>query len=232
MVSLLAGTLILAVVLGVRSPHVELGAVAGAPPHAPVALADMPTEEGSDIMRAEFALQDPTPLFLPTEWNSGRVDASMTSEQSPGTSFGSIEPKFVYPTDNNRLEVPDVVKLPTSAIEILDSLDHPIAVAELARQDATVKTLPRRFAALEVQRLRDGKVVLSVEIEEGSSLPGRIVPIELLFMVERAGLVGAPTVIGVAEDTVVDLEVVSEVLKSARLGAVLGPGIYRILLGP
>lgn len=201
-----------------------------------VSLGTMPEEGGEDDqLRADLLFNDPTPLFLPTPFNSGQVDTMMTSERSSGTSFRSIEPKLIYPLENNRLDVPDVVAVPEDLLRALDALEHPLTFDELARADHTGEALPSRTGWLEVRAIESGTLIQSFELTERSTDVGLEQPIELLMMIENSGFWSAPPVINNLDslgEGVADLENVSQLLGSLRLGAHLRPGIYRILLGP
>jgi hypothetical protein len=156
----------------------------------------------------------------------------MTAEASPGTSFGSIPAKFVYPTGGNRLDLPDVVKVPESALSAVRAVESPLEVEELARGDAAMDQLPPRVGLMEVRSVVDGAMVWAVELPqslEGVTIDG---PVELLVAVESSGRISQPGLIRTWTDLGLDLPDLQNVLETARLGARLKPGIYRILLGP
>ena len=77
-----------------------------------VGLSQIPQGESDGLMRVELMLLDPTPLFLPTDLNSGKVDEAMTAERSPGASFESIGAKYVFTEADLKLALPQVVKTP------------------------------------------------------------------------------------------------------------------------
>ncbi len=210
---------------------------------ARVALSRMQegAEDGGEKSVAELSLHDPTPLFLPTGLNSGRVETKMTAERSQGAPFADIAAKMVFPDEDNRLSVPDVVQVQGKALDVLEHLAPPISLRELARADKAPLRLPRRTALLEVRRIADGAVVLSESIDAGSADSPALVPIELMVVVNNAGLLTDRGALDVAAgggtlplfgQQQVDLDQLNKLLKNSRLGAKLAGGIYRISLGP
>ncbi len=243
--SLLAGILVAAGLWMVRAPGPEFQSLAprlrptdGTPKgqgrEAPVALAALPAADEAAGLRTELALQDPTPLFFPTEFNSGRVDTAMVAEQSFGTAFGrAIDSKLHYPPKDNRLEVPDAVVVPTDPLRALARVDRPVTLVELARAEEPVTALPARWARIDVRQLGTGRLLHSLDIPTSAvAITGEVVPMEVLLAITPSGLLSDPTALGASGGPTMDLATVAEILRSVRLGAVMGPGIYRICLGP
>lgn len=197
-----------------------------------VGLTEMPVGEAAGALRAEIVLHDPTPLFLPTPWNSGRVPASKTMERSPGTSFEPIAAKWVFPDQNNRLILPEVVGVPDNAIGVVTRLSPPIQLAELARTDDRGERLPARQGRWEVRSLGSGRRLAAGDLPAAAVPNGLRAPLELVLAVDVHGLIGNPTVVGAADGATVDFGEVTRMMQALSLGARLRPGIYRILLGP
>jgi hypothetical protein len=198
-----------------------------------VLLADLEKEEEDRALRGELTLKDPTPLFLPTIWNSGQVDRTMTTERSSGASFGQIEAKWVFPDDENRLVLPDGVAVPESAITTIDQIEERLSGGELARRDVSARPLEKRTGYLEVIAVETGETVYSRVLRSGGDEGETIeVPVETILAINQSGFWLRPTVAEVAEGGAVEFDRVNLLLRETRLETVLEPGFYRILLGP
>lgn len=197
-----------------------------------LSLAAGAAAEADANLRAELLYQDPTPLFLPTRWNSGRADGQLNAVATPGASFDSIAAKFVFPLAHFHLDVPDVVAVPRTALVALSRIDHRVSLAELPREDQSSGGLGPRNGVVEVRGIGSGTVLRRLEIPPGKGTWSVQEPLELLIIVDQAGLITRPTVVKSTDEVAVDLEQVTRELHSLRLGGVLGAGIYRILLGP
>ena len=57
---------------------------------AGVVLTNVQTRDRVAGLRGELALKDPTPLFLPTQWNSGQVEDGMDAALTPGARLGKL----------------------------------------------------------------------------------------------------------------------------------------------
>ena len=197
-----------------------------------VLLADMETEEENLALIGELTLKDPTPLFLPTQWNSGQVDRAMTAERSSGASFGPIGAKWVFPDEENRLVLPDGVSVPGSAISTIDQIENKLRAGELARRDGGDRSLMARAGFLKVVAVDTGKTVYERVLDSG--VEGQIieVPVETMLAINLSGFWLRPTVAQVAEGGAIEFDRVNFMLRETRLETILEPGFYRILLGP
>lgn len=195
-------------------------------------LADLQTGGENEALRGELVLKDPTPLFLPTPWNSGQVEEAMTAERSPGSSFGSIGAKLVFPAAANDLNLPDGVRVPATALAVVDQVEPLLKADELARRDTTVEGLPSRSGYLEVLAVDTGNLVYSRVLDAEMTPNPLRAPAEALLTINTGGLWLRPTVVETADGAAVDFEQINSVLQTARLDVILKPGFYRILLGP
>ena len=200
---------------------------------AQVGLATLQKEpDGSSGAHSELLLQDPTPLFLPTEFNSGRVEASMTTERSPGASFGSIPSKLLFSDTNIALALPEVVAIPVDGLSVVTRLGTSVELSELGRKDVSGQKLPFRRGVIQVLSMATGSKLWSGEIPVDAMEFNFEAPWEFILAINGAGSLSFPTVVNAGEGALVDLSEIADVLKAKRLGAQLRPGIYRILLGP
>mgnify|MGYP003655191735 CR=1 FL=1 len=215
------------------APNAPRGTIlAQRPASGGVLLADLETEEANLALIGELTLKDPTPLFLPTQWNSGQVDRAMTAERSSGASFGPIGAKWVFPDEENRLVLPDGVSVPSSAISTIDQIENGIWVGELARRGGSNRALASRAGYLEVVAVDTGKTVYERVLE--APVDGQVieVPVETMLAVNSSGFWLRPTVAQVAEGGAIEFDRVNLMLRETRLETILEPGFYRILLGP
>jgi hypothetical protein len=156
----------------------------------------------------------------------------MRTETSPGTSFGAIDAKLIFPDQANNLEIPGGVDVPGSALGTLDRVNRPVGHGELSRRDDRASPLPTRQGFLEIMAADTGKLLYSSVIN-GSPLESSLTaPVELILAVSGAGLWVRPTVMEAPDGAAVDFNQINSTLKAAHLDVILSPGIYRISLGP
>jgi hypothetical protein len=197
-----------------------------------VGLVEFPSPQESDGSLTGFLLHDPTPLFLPTELNSGRVDPGMTRERSPGTSFESIPAKHLFAEINIKLAIPEVVAIPASALNVVIDAHESIILTELSRIETPAAALKKRVGRLQVLSIESGLELWATDLVEPSLTTPLEAPWEFILAITTSGAVGSPVVVSGGEGNGIDLLEVARVFKGLNLGARFTPGIYRILLGP
>ncbi len=228
-------------VVDLRGPGEGVEPLVAPPQGGGVTLTGTTETTAGSASLANLSLNDPTPLFLPTIFNSGRVEPGMTAERSPGTTFREIGAKWVFPEAGNRLSVPDVVQVQPQALTVIERLAPRVNLQELGRGALQPDPLPARTALLEVQDVRSGRVVYRDELTDEVGTQVVLAPMELMVAVDQTGIVslrgalevtagggGLPTM--GAQPT--DLDAVQNLLNSAMIGTRISAGIYRILLGP
>jgi hypothetical protein len=204
----------------------------GAKPQVNVAQLGMGA--GDQLLRDQATIFDPTPLFLPTQWNASQRPLPASVQRQPEQVFGDFAPKTVF--DETELALPTKAN-PVLPKGPLDLLKEPSRDPFLGfdRQDVPLTPLPARLGLVEVQRVGDGHLVLSCKLDRPVVLPaGRLEwrPAEFLVTVTVAGLLGRPVNTASSDVEEVDLflrDYLSEVL---HLGARLDPGTYRVVVGP
>lgn len=197
-----------------------------------VVLTHADADEQVAGLRGEFVLKDPTPLFLPHKWNSGQVDERDEGVLFPGTSFGAIEPKLIFPEAANDIAIPDGVEVPATALSAMERLAETVGHGELTRRDGEPQALRSRRGYVEVMTMTDGNLLHQRVIDEDLTPFQVQAPIEALLAISEAGVWVRPTVIEAPEGVSVNFEEINSVLKALHLESILSPGIYRILLGP
>lgn len=181
------------------------------------------------VAPAEAALVDPTPLFLPTIWNTAQKDVALPKA---GGAFANYPAKFAY--EEAEFKGLHARSIPVANAADLLALATPGAsTLGIGRQSGGPDIQPARGAFLEVIPQTGGPAVLNATVPL-LNLPaiGLWEPIEFLAVVDAAGLCGplVSTVRSKAED--IDAYFKNYLTTSFRLGAKLEPGIYRIRVGP
>lgn len=200
--------------------------------NAGVVLTNIQTRDRVAGLRGELALKDPTPLFLPTKWNSGQVEDGMDAELTLGASFGEIGPELIFPDAANTIAIPDGVEVPSTALSTVERIDQSMGHGELTRRERNPQRLGDRLGYAEVLTIDSSKVIHQRVLTQGMVPYAVKDPVEAVLAVNAAGVWVRPTVIEAAEGASVDFEEINSVLKALHLESILGPGIYRILLGP
>jgi hypothetical protein len=189
---------------------------------------------GGRLLREQATIFDPTPLFLPTQWNAGQRPLPSTLQRQPEQVFADFLPQTVFNEAELSLPVSTTQALPKGPLDLLQQPSRDPFVG-FDRQDAPLTPLPARLGFVEVQKVGDGSPVLRCRLERPVVLPaGRLDwrPAEFLVTVTVAGLLGRPVNTVSSEVEEVDLflrDYLSEVL---HLGERLDPGTYRVVVGP
>jgi hypothetical protein len=202
-----------------------------------------PHGEGSDPVSAEEAeFGDPTPLFMPTRWNSSQK--ALPRRETYG-SFAGFGPYFAFDRAMLALNLPPPIAVPAGASEALETNPPGNPFLGIGRADAPAAALPPRQARVEVVAEGSGRRVFRVDLPPGSvpALDGREWQfLDLMGVADASGFVGPlvparragvqggnyfPSVDG---EALMRLE--KELTGRALLGLRLTPGFYRISVGP
>lgn len=225
------GALVLAAVVALfRSPP-ETRPVAAKPPAAPTAV---PAVRLVNLGKNEAALTDPTPLFLPTEWNAGQDPLPATARHEPGSAFAGYPAKLKFAETELALNFPADVAVPARASDALASAKP--GQLFLGLGDAKSGGLPQltsRKAFVEIVVAADGRRVLSQPLADAAP-PGTAgwQPMEFLVAVDATGLVGPPILTESSRVAAVDGYFQNYLVKTLHAGERLAPGFYRICVGP
>ena len=190
-------------------------------------------ESSADLLLAEEAtLLDPTPLFLPTPWNSGQNALPDNLIRVSGRSFQDYPPKLIYREASLALSLPAGRGLPERAVEVLAKLDLESLLMALGKEEVSLVKLEGRMAQIEVTSAKTGQRVL-VKVVQAAAVPGEgWQPLEFLVAIDPAGLVGAPVITERSGSEPVDRFFREYLAKTMRVGERLAPGAYRVLVGP
>ena len=175
-------------------------------------------------------LFDPTPLFLPTEFNSSR---RTYVPREPGGGFAGFPFKPVFGDAQLALGLPAPTGVPDTPAGALSDEPPGAPFLGFGRADPVVQPVSPRGAYVEVVQAGTGERVFGQAVADARP-PGSASwePMEFVAAVDAAGLVGpvVPTSrSGVAE---VDEYFGRYLADTLRIGQRLSPGFYRIRVGP
>jgi hypothetical protein len=175
-------------------------------------------------------LMDPTPLFLPTEFNSSRIDYV---PREPGGAFAGFPFKMTFSDSELELDLPPATAVPATPAEALAGDPPGAPFIGFGRADPVVEPLSPRAAYVEIVDAGTGRSVLEMPLADArppGDAPWR--PMEFIAAVDPSGLVGplVPTSRSGADD--VDTYFGRYLADTLRVGQRLAPGFYRIIVGP
>ena len=177
----------------------------------------------------EASLVDPSPLFLPTAWNTAQKEVALPKV---GGAFADYPARFAYDEVEFRSLAPKNNAVVTiGGVLALNSPDT--ALLGMGRGSLQLPQLVQRSAVYEVAQAHGGRVVLAESLLDAHPPDAGIwEPIEFLAVVNAAGLSGplVPTVRSKIEE--VDAYFSNYLTQNLRIGSKLAPGVYRIWVGP
>ena len=216
---------VIAVALLFRAPVPRVGALKPAPvPTGPVRLVSLKQNEAS--------LTDPTPLFLPTEWNAGQNALPANTQREPGGSFQGYPAKLAFAETELKLNLPSAVVVPARPADALAPDRSSVLFLGLGQVDKIVPQLVARNAFIEILAAVDGRSLLAQPLADATPPDGDWQPMEFLVAVDPMGLVGPPTLTESSHVAAVDGYFQNYLVKTLHAGQRLAPGFYRICVGP
>jgi hypothetical protein len=208
-----------------------------APQVSPMQLSRTGNGVTNTRLQEELALQDPTPLFGPTRWNSGQAPQPVMPE--PGTAFVSFTPALIFPDADLPISIPATAAVPADAQAAVNMLEREPKLMDFSRRDLTLPPLPQRVAQIEVRQMGSGELRLSQTVgepRETEQLPALRqefwTPVHLMIAINPAGLVGRPVMVASSGSERIDNWALDFLANRAHLAARLGPGFYRVVVGP
>ncbi|MEO6002091.1 MAG: hypothetical protein ABIZ04_24715 [Opitutus sp.] len=186
------------------------------------------------LLKEEAALHDPTPLFLPTQWNAADDALAMNAPREPGGSFQSYPAKLTFPEAELKIELPPPVELPTKTAEVfaLDKPDRPFV--GFGQKDSVLSPLPLRGGFVEVAGAGDGELKLTQALTEDRppTGEGNWQPLEFMVAIDTTGIVRPPVLTESSRVPGVDSFFEDYLIRVLHIGERLGPGMYRVSIGP
>ena len=176
-------------------------------------------------------LRDPTPLFLPTDFNSSRKDYV---PKEPGGAFGGFQPEYVFDPSQLVLNLPPSAAIPASPADGLAGEPPGAPFLGFDRADPVVEPVVPRIAYVEIVNTGSGRSVFGAAVTDAHPPQASVTwqPMEFVAAVDSAGLVGpvVPTVRSGVDE--VDAYFGRYLAENLRIGQRLAPGFYRISVGP
>ena len=216
-----------------RTSRTDAGsAVQRAPAPDSVGLVQL-RDSNDALLKEDATLRDPTPLFLPTEWNASNDATSGDRHRDPGLSLHDFPPILRFPEAELHLPMPAVVELPARPADAF-ATDKPAApFAGFGESDVAIAALPARAAFIEVAAAADGRLLLSQPLIDAQPPAGaNWQPLEFLVTVDRAGVVRPAVLTESSRVAAVDAYFEDYLVAGLRLGERLAPGFYRVTVGP
>jgi len=207
-----------------ESPKVEAGVTMG--------LTRLDPAAGDALLIEEATLFDPTPLFLPTEWNVSYNTLPVSIIRDIGRSFEDYPPRLGFNEIGLGLDFPATVEVPAKVSEVLPMFGRQQPYSGLGRTDPVIVPLPARGARVDVISAKDGSQALSLIVPVEQLAQKVWQPLEFLIAVDAAGLIGPPVLIAQSSDEQSNRFFQDLLAKILRLGERLPPGVYQVCVGP
>jgi hypothetical protein len=185
------------------------------------------------LRKNEAALTDPTPLFLPTEWNAGQNALPANTQREPGGSFQGYPAKLAFAEAELKLNFPTTVPMPDRPADALAADRSGLVFLGVGQTERPIIQLVVRNAFIEILEARTGVRLLAQTLADARP-PGGVAwqPLEFLVAVDPMGLVGPPILTESSRVAAVDGYFQNYLVKTLHAGERLAPGFYRVCIGP
>ena len=182
------------------------------------------------VVTEESILLDPTALFLTTRWNA--TQREIPRREAGGMFQGYDTPRHSFAENELKLGLPAPIAIPTGAAEAVVVETSVSALSGLGRTDQPVPIPPLRGGFLEIVAAASGRSVLAQAILELPPVSGPWQPVEFMAAVDVSGLIGPLVVTSRSGLEEVDSFFSNYLIRTLRFGSRIGPGFYRIYVGP
>lgn len=203
-----------------------------ATPQTQIGLTRLQQTGGDNLVAEEARFFDPTPLFLPTEWNADQKMLPSSILRQPGQMFRDFSPQVFFQTNDLSLHFPATVNLPKRPGDALTVMDTAEPFYGFGRKDLVVPALAARGGYVEVVAVSSGRQVWAESLTQARPPSDNWRPLELLAVINAAGLVGQLSFIERSGADDVDAYFQNYLVQAIHLGHRLRPGFYRICVGP
>lgn len=187
--------------------------------------------EGS-VVAEEAQFFDPTPLFLPTEWNTDQNILPRSILRDPSQMFPDFPSRLNFEEEALALEFQDVLQLPDNSSDTIAVLSGEMPFMGMGQGNAEIGVLEPRGSYISVKSADGQADILSEALPDAQPPEGNWRPIELLAAVNTAGLIGSLSFVERSGVEEVDLYFRNYLVGTLHLGERLAPGFYRIVVGP
>jgi hypothetical protein len=192
--------------------------------------------EADKLLAEQADLRDPLPLFLPVKRTPEAVaTTSDATDMDVGLELARTFPgKLAYADESATVEFPLRTPTPSRPIEAIALGDPEMPFLGMGHNDRgqSLTPLPERAAFIEVVLAETGRTVISEPIHE-AKVPSANdwQPLEMLAVVDQAGLVAPPTISRSSTANSVDDFFRTYLEKGFHLGERLAPGSYLVTIG-
>lgn len=197
--------------------------------------------QADELLRQETEMRDLSPLFLPTKRNAALPEPkrepgrTVLDHENPKWSFGDADPQVAGAFPSIAMLAGKSVEKaePTDTLSI-ESAEEPLL--GFGRRGTEIHAMEGRAGFVEVTAASNGEKVLAEALPVATrptalgSKPWS--PIELLAVVDAAGLASPLVITEGSRVEEVDLFFKTYLTQTFRIGARLTPGYYRITVAP
>lgn len=208
---------------------VKLGGLQSPSPSRPfISLASLDAP-ASEVLRQQAALQDSSPLFLPTSWNIAATSFVLSEVVAEPDIFSSFEEEITASEEafrGAREPVREIAPLPAM------SVGEPQMLSLFGRQQLPVDPLSRRQGAWQATNLLNGDSSFGADIAsiDGLGEASLFEPATFLVRTTTAGPLGAPFLLKGAGNDRLD-DVLSRYIQT-KIAPTLPPGYFQVTIGP
>ncbi|MFI5357275.1 MAG: hypothetical protein ACHQ4G_08065 [Opitutales bacterium] len=215
-----------------RHPSKQVPTPETRPTSSGVGLTRLESGGGGSLVAEEAKFFDPTPLFLPTDWNAEQNMLPSNALRDPGNIFADYPAQLVFPEDSLALGFPATVKIPAKPSDAVNVLSRQAPYMGMGRSDGKIPVLMARGGFVEVVAADTGRRELAEALPAATPPAGNWRPLEMFAVVSESGLVGQLSFVERSGVEDVDTYFQNYLVKNLHLGDRLPPGFYRICVGP
>lgn len=202
------------------------------PASSKIGLSRLEQAATADLVVEEALFYDPTPMFLPTEWNSDQNSLPSNVLSDPGQMFQDFKARLVFQRDALSLNMPEYGESLRQPTDLVSGVEDMARLSGLGARDLKIGNLAPRGGYVEVVSMATGSVTYQAPLGM-QGLGGDLwQPLELTGAVTAAGVVGQLSIVASTGGVELDQRIRDHLLKSKHLGEQLSPGFYRIFVGP
>lgn len=188
------------------------------------------TASSDSVLRERAELFDPAPLFIPTEKNFGRGQLPPHLVKQPGQVFGDFGAKLTFSDGGLGSYGAENLAAGESMVDVL-SRGNEVPFAGLGETSINRPKLPARSAFMQIKRMGESEL-REFTLNDVAVPRADFSPLEFVVAVGAAGLIGDPLLTAGSGRDEVDTFFQNFLAKTYRLGSLLPPGRYRVVIGP
>lgn len=182
------------------------------------------------VLRERADLFDPAPLFVPTVRNYGRGQLPAHLIKHPGQVFGDFGAKLSFTEGSLGSYGAENPAAGEGLADVL-SRSNEVPFAGLGENGAGRPRLPGRSAVIQIKNM-EGNELHTKSFSDLTVPRPDFAPLEFVAAVGPAGLIGDPLLTRGSGHDEVDVFFQTFLAKIHRLGTLLPPGRYRVMIGP